>query len=455
MAMSCINRQNFLAVALVINRSRDGPAFVFHYPPNVQPVSSSLEPAEAVETEDLLLERLSMHAKQEVGAPDALKMHRHHDDHLMPDSGARPLPWEHLAGFPARDLAGILTPARSYHKKLFQLSLDPLLCISYPIHVPENGKWKKAKKASAASKQSDDQIAPHETESPLSAPPPTESTREKEVGRREEADDEKRSSMTMFNLVFVLNPKKNEVKDLVDVLYGNVVKKVNKAFKYSQQHSDFIWKESKRILAAKDKAREDKTSMGNLWKELSQMSSLAASVQEIYEAVSQNKIATLHLDTAAGVLTPSVQIPAPFCVSDIPAEHDQGQRGLWLTTANAFLSQDALDEPGLMDRNFALLLMDDEKKIIAELQTDRDPTTVSMVEFVRLAKPTMSFYQVGQSNVLTLGQVRKYAQHFIFWRRAMAVPPLHARDTYVVSPNCDLAHLPLTGRSTCACWPGS
>lgn len=131
--------------------------------------------------------------------------------------------------------------------------------------------------------------------------------------------------------------------------------------------------------------------MSVLWKELLQVSSLAASVHEIYEAVSQNRIAALHLDTTAGPLTPSVQIPAPFYVSDTPAEHEQAQRGLWLTTANAFLSQDALDEPGFLDRNFALLLMDDEKKIVSELQADRDPTTVSMVEFVRLAKPTMSY----------------------------------------------------------------
>lgn len=208
-----------------------------------------------------------------------------------------------------------------------------------------------------------------------------------------------------------------------------------------------------------------------LWKQLLQMSSLAASVQDIYLSVSQNKIATLHLETASGILSPSVQIPAPFYVADLPPEHDQRQRGLWLTTANAFLSQDHHEDPGFLDRNFALLLMDDEKKVISELQADRDPTTMSMIEFVRLAKPTMSyaspraaaprctltpemldvkrtwslichrFYQVGQSNVLGLGQVRKFAQHFIFWRRAIAIAPLHARDTYIVSPNCDLTRL--------------
>ena len=482
MAMSCINPENLLAVALVINRSRDGPAFVFHHPPNVQPVTGAPEPAEGADLEDLLLERLSLRSKRDFGAAENLNHLGHHDEHLMTESGTQIVPWEHVAGFPTRDLAGILTPARSYHKTLFQLSLDPLLCISYPIHVPENGKWKRAKKAdksqTSGSRYADEHIAPHETEPAPSAAKPPEPAAKDNAAKKEDADDEKRSSMTMFNLVFILNPKKNDVKELVDALYSNIVKKVNKAYKYSQQHSDFIWKESKRILAVKDKAREDSESsssttsfagvtdstaeknMSALWKELLQTSSLAASVHDIYEAVSQNKIATLHLDTAAGVLTPSVQIPAPFFVSDLPAEHEQSQRGVWLTTANAFLSQDSLEEPGFLDRNFALLLMDDEKKIISELQGDRDPATMSMIEFVRLAKPTMScvysprtsiedkadalgrFYQVGQSTVLTLGQVRKYAQHFIFWRRAIAIPPLHARDIYVVSPNCALTRLP-------------
>lgn len=250
MAMSRVNRQNLLAVALVINRSRDGPAFVFHWPPEVQPVSGSPELAEA---EDILLERLSLHAKWDLGSQDPPAPHRLHDDHrVVAEPGSQAVSWERLAGFPTRDLASILTPARSYHKRLFQLSLDPLLCISYPIHVPENGKWKRP---SSASKQPDDQTVPSETD-PL---PPADTPKDapKDAPRRDEADDEKRSSMTMFNLVFILNPKKNDVKDLIDLLYTNIVKKINKAYKYSQQHSDFIWKESKRILAAKDKARED------------------------------------------------------------------------------------------------------------------------------------------------------------------------------------------------------
>lgn len=64
-----------------------------------------------------------------------------------------------------------------------------------------------------------------------------------------------------------------------------------------------------------------------------------------------------------------------------------------------------------------------------------------------------SFHQVAQSNTLTLGQVRKYAQHFIFWRRAIAIPPLHARDVYIVSPNCDQRRLPADSQDWARLFP--
>lgn len=258
MAVPSVNSDNFLAVALVINRSRDGPAFVFHYPSHVEPVSSASQPPDNLE--DILLERLSQPNRGDVNQ-GTLPKQRDSDDHFVTESGTQIVPWEHVAGFPARDLAGILTPARSYHKRLFQLSLDPLHCVSYPIHVPENGKWKKPKKAtksSKGSKSTDDPVASHELDPAAAAvSKPSEPPKDKE-GKKEE-DDEKRSSMTMFNLVFILNPEKSEVKELVDSLYTNIVKKVNKAFKYSQQHSEFVWKESKRILVLKDKAREERT----------------------------------------------------------------------------------------------------------------------------------------------------------------------------------------------------
>lgn len=282
MAMPSINSDNFLAVALVINRSRDGPAFVFHYPAQVQQVSAS---SQAPELEDILLERLSQPTHDDGSDGVAPKHQRNHDDHFVTESGTQIVPWEHVVGFPARDLAGILTPARSYHKRLFQLSLDPLYCVSYPIHVPENGKWKKPKKATKVAKNAKDgdELSPSLDVDPPSAggnssetpkekvekkaedEEETDKGKEKEKEKDEKTEktekDEKRSSMTMFNLVFIMDPKKNEVKELVELLYDNIIKKVSKVFKYSQQHSEFVWKESKRILLLKEKGREERMSL--------------------------------------------------------------------------------------------------------------------------------------------------------------------------------------------------
>lgn len=130
--------------------------------------------------------------------------------------------------------------------------------------------------------------------------------------------------------------------------------------------------------------------MGKLWKEILRDYSLAASIQEIYQSLEQNRIISLMLDTANGPLSLSMQIPVPFYVPDLGPEEETRQHGLWLTSANTYIPEEAYDEPEYLEKNFALLLMDDEKKIISQLQVDLDRSTIAMVEFVRLCKPTMS-----------------------------------------------------------------
>lgn len=474
------NSSNFLGVALVINRNRDGPRFVFHYPPHIVPVAdrrNEQTDADADEDDDLL--------ENDAGPTDGLTPYNlnisdliswDQDDHVLTDSGTQIVPWEHVAGFPTKDLESILTPARAYHKTLFHISLDPLYFVSYPIHKPSNGIWKKkskkkqqqsAKQENAdASKKDDDQLSPNddggETADQDGEPhvaSEADNVQVKDMADKIAADkhvtaaetEDKISNMTMFNLVFILNPKKHEAKDLMETMYTNIIRKVNKAYKYVQQRSDFVWKESKKILLLKDKAREDKRKMSQLWEQILQSSPLAASMQDLYDAISRNKIAALQLETGEGTITHSVQIPIPFHIADLPPpDREDDSRGLWITTANSFVGDnDAIDEPHYLDKNFALLLMDDDKKIISELSSDPDETTRLMIEFVRHSKPTMSFHQVAQqtNNILTLGQVRKYAQHFIFWRRAIAIPPLHARDVYTLSPNADISTLPRASAS--------
>lgn len=281
------NTDNFLGVALVINRSRDGPRFVFHYPPCLLKTEKARKDSDSEddvdEDDDILLGRTTRDAGLETGSASALLAAElaewNHDDHLVTESGTQIVPWEHVAGFPTKDLENILTPARAYRKRLFQVSLDPIYCVSYPIYVPDNGVWRKKKskkpqnqpQAQKDGKKDEDEAVPTDGagsarsggEMGTSDPEKVEAKdMAKPSGKSaEEAEDkksgDKKSSMTMFNLVFFLNPKKHEVKPLVDIMFTHIIKKINKAYKYCQQRSDFVWKESKRILALKDKGRED------------------------------------------------------------------------------------------------------------------------------------------------------------------------------------------------------
>lgn len=431
--------------------------------------------AEDGEDEDVLLERMAEPSALSASGsdlPEGVDLDSwNQEDHLETENGSQVVPWEHVGRFPTKDLESLWTPARAYHKKLFQISMDDLIGISYPVYVAENGLWRQKKKktaqqpksrpsttskggagASGTAEPGGDVTANDEDGAAEGAPTETRDGADEAAASTpvDGPDEEKKSGMTMFNLVFILNPKKHESKELVETVYFHIIRKVNKAYKYAQQRSDFVWKESKRILALKDKGREDRTRMSVLWRSILESSSLASSMQEVYEAVCANRIAALQLETPEGAVTHSVQIPVPFYLTDLPstdsADHEDDRfKGLWITTANSFgdvLESGGHDDPALLDKTFALLLLHDEKKIINELQADPDDTTAAMVEFVRLSKPTTSFHAIGAGTVLSPAQVRRYAQHFIFWRRAIAIPPLHARDVYILSPNCNTEGLP-------------
>lgn len=274
------NPSNLVAVALVVNRTRDGANLVFHYPPEasldrVAPVPGS--PHDHFSEGDMILERLSTDPSQ----PQAKGFHgtRGLNERLTQSASSGTAPWESVTGFPAGDLATLLSPGRPYHRTLFQVSLDPLHYISCPVHVPENGIWKKKRRGGLKSKnkmnssvnlqdlesstRTGNDDPPAEDAGPNGEDSTEAKTAPDEEGERDDKDekDEKVSSMTMFNVVFILNPKQHEGRELVNGLYSNIMKKVNKAYKYCQQHSDFVWKESKRIIRLKEKAKEESMSI--------------------------------------------------------------------------------------------------------------------------------------------------------------------------------------------------
>jgi len=191
------------------------------------------------------------------------------DDHFEID-GRQIVPWEHIDVHSARDLASILTPARQYHKKMFELTLDPLLFITYPMHIREDGRWKKKRKDKKKRRRKDEENETGVevvnevlmTESPIDVTP-AEKEQDKvmpDKGSSFNSDDADQGGMTMFNLVFIMHPQHEEAPARTLDMFEHVAKDLNKAMRYAQNYNNYVWKESEMILSMKDKAREESKS---------------------------------------------------------------------------------------------------------------------------------------------------------------------------------------------------
>ena len=264
---SAIVESGLLSIALVI-RSKDGPRFVFHYPPrpntNASPheilYGTELDSSESAinygeDSDDSDLEGggfSNLHsAFSKTDLNDRTKsshVELHGDEHYDTPRGDHIVPWEHVVGWDTADLESILTPGKAYHKTKFEMSIDHLYFISYPLHIHEDGLWKKKKL-----KKSKHGVAEAES-----------SGQAKLVGNdknkaTDNSDDEDgQGGMTMFNVVFIMSTAKEEIDARIATLYDNIIKKFSKALKHVQASSNYVWKESEMILTTKEKAREER-----------------------------------------------------------------------------------------------------------------------------------------------------------------------------------------------------
>lgn len=183
------------------------------------------------------------------------------DEHYDAPNGEQVVPWEHLFEYSTTDLESILTPSKAFHKKKFELGLHPLMFISYPIHIREDGTWKKKRPKKAKKPKKDEYEAGNgsgETKSGESEKNGASSKPKTDDASEEDGDDH--GGMTMFNVFFVLHVPKEEVDAKISAIYEHVIKKFNKALNHAQASSNYVWKESEMILAMKEKAREESES---------------------------------------------------------------------------------------------------------------------------------------------------------------------------------------------------
>jgi len=375
--------------------------------------------------------------------------------------------WNSVLGFKVDALEKILTPSEDYNKRRFELGVESVVFIGAPMFVRDDGLWKKSKrkkkKKSELQKLEDGDLVgnlsitedtepePEPEPEPFVYPPGFEpgyghsspsvagSTAASEVGSDapsiSTAGHGDSPDMTMFNVVFVLNPPALEYQRRVKEMYDNVTRKYAKALKYEQARFQYVWKESKRIIDIKQRAKENGDSISTTWKSLLATSPLAKSIAILYDAISNDKIAHIHFDATFNT---SFQIPQAISTPYLPGAIEPQMPGLWLTTSNVLL--DEVEAP--MTQHAALLLLEDPEVLIKDLGGESSENGAAIAGLIRRIVPTKSLLKISKKHSISAHDMEYIASHLVYWRRARLIDPLSQRDTYIVSPNADMSYLP-------------
>lgn len=192
------------------------------------------------------------------------------------------MPWETYLGFRTDALAGIVTPRGLAGKGKFELSVDDMVFLGQPVRVRADGTWRKRKKRRKSKGKADiedddededgeDEVMPAVPEEGGKTGPkdPTSEERSRSMSDAtdtnndadDEGDDEESSgnrkqgdTMTMFHMVFVLNPPELEYHYRVREIYEYVAKRFSRALKYEQAKDGYVWREVEKITRLKEQA---------------------------------------------------------------------------------------------------------------------------------------------------------------------------------------------------------
>lgn len=181
-------------------------------------------------------------------------------------------------------LQHFLCPPVTSHKKKFEISINGLVFLGWPVFARENGEWQKKKKGKTkgrkitqdekhgGSKEQDDGIRPtsaemddelndtlgqdtaaedqdqewsirNTTASALNDMKP----QVKVDMQHERTELDAKEVLTMFHVVFVLDPPPLEHQIRIADMYEHVVKKFSRALKWEQTRSDYVLKEATKM----------------------------------------------------------------------------------------------------------------------------------------------------------------------------------------------------------------
>lgn len=356
--------------------------------------------------------------------------HQHHNDKVF--------------GFDVEFLSEFVTPPKQLCNTRFELTVDEMAFLGLPIHVNDQGHWRshkpkrdqRSKHSGNTSGNNTSKAGSDNDEATHSSANENQSEDTEYKGGKEKLDSQSvsnenendTSSMNMFHIVFVMNPPMVEYNYRIDEMFHYVVSRLSLVLRYEQAKSDYVWNEVQKILKIKD--ANESLPVDDLYTKLNTESSLAKAIAQCFESISTSDIANLEINDKLI----SLQIPIKNQFSSLLPKTTPVLPGSFLSSTTQYNEEET-------DHNMAymsLLLLDEPEKIIVDLKAE--PFS-PLANFIKNIHPMMSLNKLSMINQLDLGQVKSFANHLIYWRRARAIIPLQAKSVFMVSPMAPMEYI--------------
>ncbi|GME91565.1 unnamed protein product [[Candida] boidinii] len=393
-----------------------------------------------------------------------------------------------IFGFEEEFISEIVTPPKQLCNTRFDLSVDEMTFLGLPIHVQDDGNWKKtnnkykhsnkndkndktdniasSKRSNKKNKKNnningsgsvtnkseksfrkgslsngedgdnDDDEEDEDDEDEKDDLKNGKDDEELENGKKDSNENEEDCPMTLFHMVFVINPPVVEYNYRIDEMFYFIISRLSMILRHEQNKSNYIWEQVSQILEIKRENTD--ISVNELYSLLFEKSELARLIRDTYESVSRSEIANLKIN---GKLR-SFQIPIKKEFSFLPPKEMPFLLGSTLSSVSPFLNlgYDNFDSFGDSETctQFALILLDDPEMIIKDLNAEKNSPGETLI---RIIKPTESLAKLSTLSGLPINEVVTFANHLVYWRRAKAIFPISPKNVYIISPIAPLSNL--------------
>uniref|UniRef100_A0A673VTY9 GATOR complex protein NPRL3 n=1 Tax=Salmo trutta TaxID=8032 RepID=A0A673VTY9_SALTR len=238
-----------------------------------------------------------------------------------------------------------------------------------------------------------------------------------QVSKTDPSPKREMPTMILFSVVFAL--RANADPSVISCMH-NLSRRIAIALQHEERRCQYLTREAKLMLAVQDEVTnmtETDGSPQSPFRQILPKCKLARDLKEAYDSLCTTGVVRLHINNWL-----EVSFCLPHKIHRVGSNH---------------VPPEALERSLKAIRPYhALLLLDSEKALLAQLPLDCSP---ALVRLIKTSSAVKNLQQLAQDADLNLLQIFQIAAHLVYWGKAIIVYPLCENNVYMLSPHANIS----------------